>query len=81
MQSVIDQLPDRGRSHMNACIGGGIVNIHFPVLTGDNSIAKYNVGDVADPLFAIRGNQVSAWAVRNAVRLLQIGNECVQHIS
>ena len=81
IHAVIEQLIYCRCCYMNPGIGGSVVNVYFSVLSGDDAVAEYDIGDVANSFLTLRGDKVPTWAMSDFVRLLQIREERIENIS
>ena len=75
VQHVVEQFRNRAGGHVQAGIRGGVIDEYFAVPALDPAVAEDHVGDIADALRALRGDEITGWLVGDDPGALKFGEE------
>lgn len=58
--TLVEPLCNARLRDVHACIGGSVVDVDLAVVISDGTVRKHDIGNIADALFAQRGDEEAA---------------------
>ena len=80
-ERIVEQLCNARLRDVHACIGGSVVDVDLAVVISDGTVREHDIGNIADALFAQRGDEEAARFCDELCRVLQVGHEDIQHVA
>ena len=59
-ERIVEQLCNARLRDVHACIGGSVVDVDLAVVISDGTVREHDIGNIADALFAQRGDEEAA---------------------